>query len=105
MTVRMYARRKSWPLERVSVSLRHSRIHARDCADCETGTGQVDRIERVLRLEGDLDDSQRQRLREIADKCPVHRTLQAEVQIETTVLGAGPSPVAREQPADYRGDG
>jgi uncharacterized OsmC-like protein/pimeloyl-ACP methyl ester carboxylesterase len=89
MTVRMYAQRKNWPLEKVTVSLRHSRIHAADCADCETGTGQVDRIERVIRLDGDLDDSQRQRLREIADKCPVHRTLHSEVQIDTTVSGTG----------------
>ncbi|TDW28761.1 putative redox protein [Cryobacterium psychrophilum] len=88
MTLRMYARRKNWPLEKVTVSLRHSRIHASDCAGCETGSGQVDRIERVIQLEGDLDDSQRHKLREIADKCPVHRTLHSEVQVDTTVSAA-----------------
>jgi uncharacterized OsmC-like protein/alpha-beta hydrolase superfamily lysophospholipase len=89
MTVRMYAGRKKWPLEKVTVTLRHSRIHAQDCADCETETGQVDRIERVIRFDGDLDDDQRQRLREIADKCPVHRTLHSEIIIDTTVSEAG----------------
>jgi uncharacterized OsmC-like protein/alpha/beta superfamily hydrolase len=83
MTVRMYAQRKKWPLERVTVSLRHSRIHAQDCANCETETGQVDRIERVIHFDGDLDDDQRQRLLEIADKCPVHRTLRSETIIDT----------------------
>lgn len=94
MTVRMYAERKKWPLEKVTVSLRHSRIHAQDCADCETETGQVDRIERVIRFDGDLDDDQRQRLREIADKCPVHRTLHSEIVIDTTVSEAGRGPTA-----------
>ncbi len=89
MTVRMYAERKKWPLQKVTVTLRHSRIHAQDCADCETATGQVDRIERVIRLEGDLDDDQRQRLRDIADKCPVHRTLHSEIVIDTIVAPAG----------------
>lgn len=83
MTLRMYAERKKWPLEKVTVSLRHSRVHAKDCAECETSAGQVDRIERVIRIDGDLDDSQRQRLLEIADKCPVHRTLHAEILIDT----------------------
>ncbi|MFO7689109.1 MAG: alpha/beta fold hydrolase [Cryobacterium sp.] len=86
MTVRMYAQRKKWPLEKVTVSLRHSRIHAQDCANCETETGQVDRIDRVMRFDGPLDDEQRQRLREIADKCPVHRTLSSEIIIDTTVV-------------------
>lgn len=103
MTVRMYARRKNWPLEKVTVTLSHSRIHASDCADCETGTGQVDRIERVIRLDGDLDDSQRQKLREIADKCPVHRTLHAEVLIDTTVTGAREDHAARREPAGTGG--
>ncbi len=85
MTVRMYADRKKWPLENVTVTLRHSRIHADDCANCETETGHVDRIERVLRFDGDLDDDQRQRLSEIADKCPVHRTLHSEIIIDTVV--------------------
>ncbi len=85
MTLRMYAQRKKWPLEKVTVSLRHSRIHAEDCANCETETGRVDRIERVLGFDGDLTDDQRQRLLEIADKCPVHRTLRSEIIIDTTV--------------------
>jgi len=92
MTVRMYAERKKWPLEKVTVTLRHSRVHALDCSDCETETGQVDRIERVLRFDGDLDDDQRQKLREIADKCPVHRTLHSEIIIDTSVAPASPTP-------------
>lgn len=85
MTLRMYAARKKWPLEHVSVSLQHSRIHAADCANCETETGQLDRIERVIQLTGSLDAEQRQRLLEIADRCPVHRTLHSEVDVRTTV--------------------
>ncbi|HSP74905.1 MAG TPA: alpha/beta fold hydrolase [Cryobacterium sp.] len=88
MTVRMYAQRKKWPLEKVTVTLRHSRIHAQDCVTCETETGQVDRIERVIRFDGDLDGDQRRRLLEIADKCPVHRTLRSEIIIDTTVSEA-----------------
>jgi uncharacterized OsmC-like protein len=83
MTVAMYARRKSWPLEGVTVWLRHSRIHASDCADCETREGVLDRIERDLRFAGPLTADQRARLREIADKCPVHRTLTSEIDIRT----------------------
>lgn len=85
MTVRMYAEQKKWPLERVTVDLKHDKIHAADCAECETREGRIDRIERVLKLEGDLDDAQRARLLEIASKCPVHRTLHAEVWIPTTL--------------------
>ncbi|WP_255917947.1 bifunctional alpha/beta hydrolase/OsmC family protein [Streptomyces humicola] len=84
MTVRMYAQRKQWPLEKVTVRLSHSRIHAQDCADCETRTGTLDRVERTIHFAGSLDDDQRRHLLEIADKCPVHRTLCSEVQIETT---------------------
>ncbi|MPZ61042.1 MAG: OsmC family peroxiredoxin [Propionibacteriales bacterium] len=84
MTVRMYADRKGWPLDHVSVALRHSRTHAEDCADCETQAGMVDHIERQISPEGALGDDQRQRLLEIANKCPVHRTLQSEVSIDTT---------------------
>lgn len=94
MTIRMYAERKKWPLRKVTVTLTHSRVHARDCADCETVTGQVDRIERVIRLDGDLDDVQRLRLRDIADKCPVHRTLQSEIIIDTVVSPAD-TPIPR----------
>jgi putative redox protein len=70
-------------LERVSVRLRHDRIHADDCETCETKVGMIDRIDRSIALEGDLDDAARTRLFEIADKCPVHRTLTSEVQIRT----------------------
>jgi uncharacterized OsmC-like protein/pimeloyl-ACP methyl ester carboxylesterase len=84
MTLRLYAQRKQWPLDDVTVSLRHSRIHAEDCANCETQAGRVDRIERVIQLDGGLDDDQRKRLMEIADRCPVHRTLQSEIVIDTT---------------------
>lgn len=84
MTLRMYADRKHWPLDKVTVTLRHSRIHAEDCADCETRTGMVDRIERAIRLDGDLDDEQRRRLLDIAERCPVHRMLSSEITIHTT---------------------
>jgi putative redox protein len=84
MTVRMYADRKGWPLERVRVTLRHSRIHAKDCADCETTAGFVDHIDREIELSGDLDEDQRQRLLNIAERCPVHQTLTSEVRIATS---------------------
>jgi putative redox protein len=83
MTIRMYAEHKGWPLERVSVRLTHSKIHARDCADCETEQGRIDEINREITIEGALDDDQRQRLLEIADRCPVHRTLTSEIKIRT----------------------
>jgi putative redox protein len=83
MTLRMYADLKKLPLERVSVTLSHSKIHAKDCAECETKEGKVDRIERVLTLTGALSDEERARLVEIADKCPVHRTLSSEINIRT----------------------
>ena len=83
MTIRMYADLKKLPLERVSVRLRHEKIHAADCADCETKEGKIDRIDRVVMLEGSLDGAQHAKLMEIADKCPVHRTLHSEVKIVT----------------------
>jgi putative redox protein len=83
MTVQMYARRKQWPLESVIVRMRHEKIHAEDCAHCEEKDRKVDRFERELELKGALSADQRQRLLEIAEKCPVHRTLQAEVLIDT----------------------
>jgi uncharacterized OsmC-like protein/alpha-beta hydrolase superfamily lysophospholipase len=83
MTLRLYAERKALPLERVTVELRHGRIHAADCEDCETKEGMIDRIERAITLRGPLDAEQRRRLLEIADKCPVHRTLTSEVKIRT----------------------
>jgi putative redox protein len=85
MTVRMYADRKRWPLEQVRVTLRHSRIHAKDCADCETSNGHVDHIDCDVELTGDLDDTQRQRLLHIAERCPVHQTLTSEVRIATSL--------------------
>jgi putative redox protein len=86
MTVSLYARRKQWPLESVRVRLRHSRIHAKDCADCETKAGMLDRVEREIELVGALDDAQRVKLHEMAEKCPVHRTLTSEVRIETRLV-------------------
>ena len=83
MTLRMYAGRRGLPLDQVRVALRHDKIHAADCQTCETTQGQIDRIERVITLTGDLDDAQRTRLLEIADKCPVHRTLTAEISIQS----------------------
>jgi putative redox protein len=83
MTMRLYADRKSLPLERVTVTLKHSKIYAQDCAECETKAGMLDQIDRVISMEGALDADQRKRLMEIADKCPVHRTLTSEVRILT----------------------
>jgi uncharacterized OsmC-like protein/alpha/beta superfamily hydrolase len=83
MTMRMYADRKSLPLDRVTVTLKHSKIHAKDCAECETREGMLDQIDREIRIEGALDADQRARLMEIADKCPVHRTLHSEIRIVT----------------------
>jgi putative redox protein len=82
MTVTLYARRKSWPLERVTVRLRQERIHAKDCASCEQGTEDfVHRIERSVTVKGDLTDEQRARLQEIAHKCPVHKTLTSKIVV------------------------
>jgi len=83
MTLRLYAERKTLPLEQVTVALSHAKIHAEDCAACETKEGMIDRIERAITFTGKLDDEQRKRLLEIADKCPVHRTLTSEVDIRT----------------------
>jgi len=83
MTVRLYADGKKLPLDRVTVRLSHEKIYATDCAECETKDGKIDRIERAITLEGALDDAQRQRLIEIAEKCPVHRTLHSEVNVRT----------------------
>lgn len=89
MTVRMYADRKGWPLHHVDVRLTHEKIHASDCADCESDKGKVDRLTRDLRLQGPLDDDQRARLLEIADRCPVHRTLEGDKEIVTRLVGPG----------------
>ena len=86
MTVGLYARRKQFPLENITVSLRHARIHARDCEECETKEGMLDRIDTYIELTGPLTAEQRAKLIEIAGKCPVHRTLKSEIDIR---LSAG----------------
>jgi putative redox protein len=86
MTIRMYAERKQLPLKRVKVRLGHQKIHADDCADCETREGKVDEITREIILEGDLTDEQRQKLLEIANRCPVHRTLTSEIKVRTRLV-------------------
>ena len=83
MTMRMYADRKNFPLDRARVTLRHDKIHAEDCAACETEVGRIDRIETVIEVIGDMDANTRQKIADIAEKCPVHRTLQSEVVIES----------------------
>jgi putative redox protein len=83
MTIRMYADRKKWPLENVAVRLSHEKIHADDCADCEATNGKIDVISQEIELSGDLSEEQRTRLMEIADRCPVHKTLHSEVKIRT----------------------
>jgi putative redox protein len=86
MTLRLYARQKKWPLEKVTVRLKHDRVHAADCAAGETKEGKIDQLERLIHLDGPLTDEQRQRLLEIANKCPVHRTLTSEVLIPTRLI-------------------
>ena len=86
MTLRMYAEHKQLPLERVTVRLSHHKIHARDCNDCETREGKVDEITREIILEGDLTQEQQQRLLEIANRCPVHRTLSSEIKIRSMLV-------------------
>ncbi len=81
MTVVLYARRKGWPLTRVSADLRHEKVHAKDCDECETKEGRVDRIESRMELEGDLTDEQYTRLLEISEKCPIKKTLTSEIVI------------------------
>jgi putative redox protein len=85
MTLQMYAARKKLALQSVAVRVWHDKIHARDCEDCETENGRIDEFRRELVIAGDLSDAERQRLLEIADKCPVHRTLTSEVRIRTTL--------------------
>ncbi|WP_246048310.1 OsmC family protein [Hankyongella ginsenosidimutans] len=86
MTMRMYAQRKGLRLEQASVRLRHRKIHASDCTDCETKEGLVDEMTREITLVGDLSADERAKLLEIADKCPVHRTLHSEVRVTTRLI-------------------
>ena len=86
MTIELYTRRKRWSLDEVVVRLWHSRVHAEDCADCETKEGMLDVIEREISLSGKLSDEQRAQLRGIADRCPVHRTLTSEIKIRTRLI-------------------
>jgi uncharacterized OsmC-like protein len=86
MTISLYARRKSWPLEKVTVSLHHGKIHATDCAECETKVGKIDRIECEIELTGALTAEQRAKLMEMADHCPVHQTLTSEINIRTRAV-------------------
>ena len=85
MTLNMYARRKKIPLEQVSVAVQHDRIHAEDCEDCETKKGQIDVLSTAISLAGDLDAAQRNRMLEMAERCPVHRTLKGEIKIRSTL--------------------
>ena len=86
ITLRMYADRKGWPLESVTVRLSHQKVHAGDCAECETREGRIDRIGLAIELEGPLDEPQRRRLLEIAERCPVHRTLESKVMMEASLV-------------------
>ena len=85
MTVRMYARRKGWPLEHVAVDISHDKVHAQDCADCPEKTAKIDIFQRTIRLDGPLDANQRAKLMAIADRCPVHRTMEGTIKIETVL--------------------
>src|SRR5262252_5227716 len=85
MTLRLYAQRKGMDLQRITVRLQHSRIHASDCLDCETKSGFLDRIDRDIQLTGNLSEDEKHRLLEIAERCPVHRTLNSEIHILTSI--------------------
>jgi putative redox protein len=86
MTIGFYARKRNWPVDKITVSLRHSKIHARDCDDCETKEGRIDRINMEIHLDGALTDEQRAKLMEVAGKCPVHQTLTSEINIKTRAV-------------------
>jgi uncharacterized OsmC-like protein len=91
MTVAMDARRKQWPLERVTVRLRHSRVHAEDCATCDTSEAKLTVIDREITFEGVLGEDQRARMLAIANRCPVHLTLSSRIDIRTTVTNGAAS--------------
>ena len=86
MTIGLYARKRSWPVEKITVSLWHSKIHAMDCDDCETKEGRIDRIEMEIHIDGTLTDEQRAKLMEVAGKCPIHQTLTHEINIKTRAV-------------------
>lgn len=86
MTISLYAQSKGWPLDSITISLHHSKIHALDCTECDTKVGKIDRIEREIQLTGALTTEQLAKLMEIADKCPVHLTLTSEINIRTRAV-------------------
>ena len=86
MTLRQYADRKGLPLRHIKIELSHDRIHSEDCASCENQAGFIDRIDRNIELKGSLDKGQRDKLLQIADKCPIHRTLHNQIAVKTTIL-------------------
>lgn len=86
MTMRMYANRKKWPVENISIELDHARDHGADCSECDEEHKQIDVITRSISITGDLDDEQRNRIMEIADKCPVHRTMHNKLVVKTNVV-------------------
>jgi putative redox protein len=92
ITLRMYAHRHQWPLDRIVVTLKHSRQHAADCASCEKETRRLERIERSISMRGKLTPEQKQRLLALADRCPVHQTLNAHVDVVTTLDDSEPIP-------------
>ena len=98
MTVAMYARRKQWPLKRVTVRLRHSRVHAEDCAACEREGAQLSVIDRDIVLDGALAEDQRSRLLAIANRCPVHLTLTSRIDIRTSLTDESDAGIARRLP-------
>ena len=83
MTLRIYADRRKWPLERARVTLQHRKVHAQDCVDCDKRDAKMDVIDRIIFLEGQLDEEQRTKLIEIAERCPVHQTLKGKIQVNT----------------------
>ena len=82
ITVRMFAERRQWPLEQVHVELSHSKVHATDCANCDSSSARLDRVELAIRFVGDLSDEQRRKLMDVAEHCPLHRTLTAGLEIQ-----------------------